>query len=209
MLTLYFCPGACSMAAHVALEEAGASYEKKSILIAKNEQRAESYLAINPRGQLPALVVDGKVITECVAVLTYIARAFPAAKLFPVGEVEQAQCIAAMAWIASQVDPLFRRAGRPERFVNDEAARPAVKAAAQAAYWAKCQEIDALLATKKWIAGDQYTVCDPYALVYYGWGFRFDFPMKELAGYTRLKDQLLQRPAVRRVLEEEKNPLLT
>ncbi|HUH85590.1 MAG TPA: glutathione S-transferase family protein [Stellaceae bacterium] len=207
MLTLYFCPGACSMAAHVALEETGAPYERKPILIARNKQRADAYLAINPRGQVPALVVDGKVITETVGVLTYVARAFPNAKLFPADDVGQAQCVATMAWIASQVDPLFR-AARPERFVADAAAQPAVKEAAQAAYWAKCQEIDTILGAGEWIAGNQYTACDPYALVYYGWGFRLGLPMQGLAAYTRHKDQLLSRPAVRRVLEREQHPLL-
>jgi len=207
-MTLYYCAGACSMAAHVALEEIGIPYEKKPILIAQNEQRGAAFLAVNPRGQVPALVVDGKLITEVPAVLTYLGRAFPNAKLFPSDEIEQAQCLATMCWIASQIDPLFRRAGRPERFVSDETARPAVKQSAEAAYWAKCQEIDALLSDREWIAGAQYTVCDPYALVYYGWGFRFGFAMKDLRAFTALKDRLLQRPAVRRALEDERHPLI-
>lgn len=208
MMTLYYCPGACSMAAHVVLEEIRVPYEKKPILIPQNEQRGETFLAVNPRGQVPALVVDGKVITETVAVLTYLGRAFPKAKLLPVGEVEQVQCLASLCWIASQIDPLFRRAARPERFVTDETARPAVKESAQVAYWAKCQEVDALLAGREWIVGNQYSVCDPYALVYYGWGFRFGLPMKDLAGYTRLKESLLKRPAVRKALEDERHPLI-
>ena len=207
-MTFYYGPGACSMAAHVALEETGAPYEKKPILIAQNEQRWDAFLAVNPRGQVPALVIDGRLIAETAAVLTYLGRAFPQAKLLPSDEVEQAKCLAIMCWIASQIDPLFRRAARPERFVSDEAAQPAVKQSAEAAYWAKCQEIDALLEGREWIAGTQYTVCDPYALVYYGWGFRFGFTMKDLRAYTGLKDRLLQRPAVRKVLEDERHPLI-
>jgi glutathione S-transferase len=141
------------MAAHVALQETGVRYEKKPVLVAQNEQCGEAYLGINPRGQVPALVVDGKVITESVAVLTYIGRAFPEAKLLPVDDVEQARCVATMSWIVSQIDPLFRRAARPERLVSDEAARPAVKEATQGAYWAKCQEINALVSANAWISG--------------------------------------------------------
>jgi glutathione S-transferase len=207
-MTFYYCPGACSMATHVALEEIGVPYEKKPILIAQSEQRGEAFLAVNPRGQVPALVVDGKLITETAAVLAYLGRAFPQAKLFPSDEIGQAQCLATLCWIASQIDPLFRRAARPERFVSDEAARPAVKQGAEAAYWAKCQEIDTLLAGREWMAGTQYTACDPYALVYYGWGFRFGFAMKDLPAFTGLKDRLLQRPAVRRALEDERHPLI-
>ena len=208
MITFYYCPGACSTAPHIVLEEIGARYEKKPILIAQNEQRGDAFLAVNPRGQVPALVVDGKLITETAAVLAYLGHAFPESKLLPNDPVEQAQCLATMCWIASQVDPLFRRAARPERFVADEASRPAVRESAQAAYWTKCGEIDALLDKTGWIAGDQYTVCDPYALVYYGWGLRLGLPMQELPSYTRLKDGLLKRPAVRRALEDERHPLI-
>ena len=72
---------------------------------------------------------------------------------------------------------MFRRLVRPERIVADEAAQSAVKEAATRAYWAKCQEIDALLTNKPWTMGTQYTVCNPYALVHYGWAARFGLPV--------------------------------
>jgi len=208
MLTFYYFPGACSMAVHVALEETGARYEARKVMLSEGEQRSAAYLAINPRAQVPALSVDGKVITECVAILVYLARTFPEARLLPDDDVDYARCLATMTWIACAVDPLFRRAARPERFVADESARPAVKRAAQEALWSKCQEIDALIGENEWIAGKQYTACDPYALVYYGFCLRLGLPMAELASYTRLKDQLLARPTARRVLERERHPLL-
>ena len=74
MLTLYFCPGACSTAAHIALEETGAPYQGTPVLIPKGEHQTEAYAAVNPRHQVPALSVDGKVITECVAILAYVAQ---------------------------------------------------------------------------------------------------------------------------------------
>ena len=78
MLTLYFSPGACSMASHIGLEESDAPYTEKPTLLGKQEQKAEAYLKINPRGKVPALEVDGRVITENTAILTYIARQYPA-----------------------------------------------------------------------------------------------------------------------------------
>jgi glutathione S-transferase len=57
--------------------------------------------------------------------------------------------------------------------------------------------------------GAQYTVCDPYALVYFGWGQRLDLPMAELSAYSAFKDRMLERPAVRTVLERELSPMLT
>jgi glutathione S-transferase len=74
MLTLYFSPGACSLASHIGLEETGAPYEAKPILLAKGQQRTEEYQKINPRGKVPALDVDGKVLVENTAILTYLCE---------------------------------------------------------------------------------------------------------------------------------------
>lgn len=208
MLTLYYCPGACSMASHIALEETGAAYERRPILLSKGEQKTDAYLKINPRGKVPALGVDGKVLTENVAILTYLARRFPEARLIPADPFEEARCLSTMAWLSNIVHPSFTHFNRPERFAAGEAAQGAVKESGRKAFWANCQEIDALLAGKQWIMGAQYTVCDPYALVFYGWGTRIELPMKELAAYTALKERMLQRSAVRNVLEREESALL-
>ncbi|HSE87766.1 MAG TPA: glutathione S-transferase N-terminal domain-containing protein, partial [Candidatus Binatia bacterium] len=93
MLTLYFSPGACSLASHIGLEETGAPYEAKPILLAKQQQRTEAYLKINPRGKVPALSVDGKILVENTAILTYLARRFPEKKLMPTDPGEEARCI--------------------------------------------------------------------------------------------------------------------
>ena len=77
MMTLYFSPGACSLASHIGLEETGAPYEAKPILLAKQQQKTEAYLKINPRGKVPALSIDGKILVENTAILTYLARRFP------------------------------------------------------------------------------------------------------------------------------------
>jgi glutathione S-transferase len=208
MLTLYYFPGACSMASHAALEEAGADYERVAVNLRGGEQNGEAFRKINARSQVPVLRTEDRVITENVAILTYVGRRFPQAGLLPSDPIDEARCLALMTWISCAVDPLFRRAARPERFVTDEAARPAVADAAKDAYWAKCREIDTHLQGKTWMMGDQFTVCDPYALVYYGWAPRFGLPVAELTAFTAMKDRLLERPAVRRVLEREENPLL-
>src|SRR5271157_3757143 len=83
MLTLYYSPGACSMAPHIALEEAGAPYTLQLVSIPKGEQQAAKYLNVNPRGKVPTLMTDEGVLTENVAILTYIARSSPHAKLLP------------------------------------------------------------------------------------------------------------------------------
>jgi glutathione S-transferase len=209
MLKLYFSPGACSMASHITLEEAGASYEPKPTLIPKGEHQSEAYLKVNPRGKVPALQLDdGQVITENTAILSYLGKQFPNAKLWPSDPVTEARAISTMAWFSNTVHPSFTHIMRPERFTTDPAGVDKVKEAGRNAFWTNCQEIDKMLAGKEWILGSQFSVCDPYALVFYGWGSRIELPMKELANYTAFKDRMLKRPAVRKVLEREQSPLL-
>ena len=80
-----------------------------------------------------------------------------------------------------------------------------MKETGRKSFWSNLQEIDSLLAGNDWIMGKQYTVADPYALVFYGWGVRAELPLRELANYTAWKDRMLKRPAVRKILESEQN----
>ncbi|HSQ04404.1 MAG TPA: glutathione S-transferase family protein [Burkholderiales bacterium] len=208
MLTLYFSPGACSMASHIGLEETGADYEEKPTLLAKGEQKTAAYLKINPRGKVPALSVDGRIITENTAILTYLARRFPNKKLLPADPVSEAHCIGAMAWFSNTVHPSYQRYMRPERFAEGEAACATVKQMGQKSFMENCAEIDSLLQGKTWMMGDQYTVADPYGLVFYGWGVRAGFPMKDLKYYTAWKDRMMERPAVMNILQSEQNVLV-
>src|SRR5579863_3039049 len=94
MLTLYFAPGTSSMAPHIALHETGAHFRGCPLSFAKGDQRQDSYLALNPEGKVPTLVVDGRPLTEVAAILYYIARSFPAADLLPLNDPEgEAQVI--------------------------------------------------------------------------------------------------------------------
>ncbi len=109
MLTLYFAPGASSMAPHIALHEIGAPFDAKAISFARKENRTPAYLALNPEGKVPTLVIDGRPLSEVAAILFYLARRFPAAGLLPAGDVEaEAQVISWMSFIAATVHPARR-----------------------------------------------------------------------------------------------------
>ena len=205
MLTLYFSPGACSLASHIGLEETGTPYEAKPILLAKGQQRTEEYQKINPRGKVPALSVDGKVLVENTAILTYLGRRFPEKKLMPTDPAEEARGIATMCWFSSIVHPSFQRVNRPERFADSEVAHAAVKENGRKSFWANCQEIDSMFQGKDWIMGSEYTLVDPYALVFYGWGVRGGFPMKELSAYTAWQERMMKRPTVKKTVDAEQN----
>lgn len=208
MLMLFYSPGACSMASHIGLEECGAQFELKPVALAKGEQRSPDYLKINPRGKVPALrLEDGSVLTENTAILSYLGLRFPEKGLLPKDAAAAARCISMMAWLSNTVHPAFTHIFRPERFCEEEAAQGAVKAAGKKNFWAALQEIDGIVAGKTWMQGDAFTACDPYALVFYGWGKRIELPVKDLANYTAWKHRMLERPAVRKVLEKEQNIL--
>ncbi|MEG1030187.1 MAG: glutathione S-transferase N-terminal domain-containing protein, partial [Brevundimonas sp.] len=106
MLKLYYSPGACAMASHIALEEAGADYELQKIDLKKGEQRTPEYLAVNPAGSTPAMATEQGVITQNVAILAYVAQTHPQAKLAPLGDAYAfARMQAFNAWLASSLHP--------------------------------------------------------------------------------------------------------
>jgi glutathione S-transferase len=201
MLTLYFTPGACSLAAHIVLEESGQKYEKQLVDLAKGEQRTETYLKINPQGRVPVLRLDnGEPLTENTAILPYLGKRFG---LWPTEPLAEAKALALIGFFATSVHPAHAHIGRPERYATDPAAFPTITEVGRKTFYGHLQQMDGMLAGLDWFGG-QYSVLDPYALVFYAWGFRRELPMRELENYTAFKDRMLQRPAVRRVAEEEK-----
>ncbi len=201
MLTLYFTPGACSLAAHIVLEESGQKYEKQIVDTAKGEQRSESYLKINPQGRVPALRLDnGEALTENTAILPFLGKRFG---LWPSEPMAEAKALSLIGFFAASVHPAHAHIGRPERYATDPAAFPTIKEAGLKAFHGYLKQIDGMLAGREWFS-DHYSVLDAYGLVFYAWGFRRELPMQELRNYSAWKDRMLQRPAVRRVVEEEK-----
>ena len=203
MMTLYFSPGACSLASHIGLEETGAPYELKPVLLAKGQQRTEEYLKINPRGKVPALSIDGKVLVENTAILTYLARRYPEKGLLPADPAEEARCIGTMCWLSSIVHPSYQRCHRPERFADSEAAHAAVKENGKKLFWANLQEIDSMIQGNDWVMGRDFTAVDGYALVFYGWADRSGFPVKDLKAYTAWRERMMNRPTVKKSVEDE------
>src|SRR5256885_13057515 len=106
MLTLYFAPGASSMAAHIALHEIGEPFEARPMSFKQNDMRAAEFLKINPAGKVPTLLIDGRVLTEVAGILFYLARRFPEAQLLPSGDIEaEAHVVSWMSFIASTLHP--------------------------------------------------------------------------------------------------------
>jgi glutathione S-transferase len=200
---LYFAPGACSLASHIALEESGLPYETQKLNLMEGDQRKPEYLRLNPRGRVPTLVTDGQVLTENVGILTYIAGGYPKAGQWPKDTFHQAMAVSTMAWLSNTVHPAFGHLFRAERYVDGDEAREAVKAKAKVMYQEYLREIDRLLEGRKWAVGNHYTVVDGYLVVFYRWGNRNQMPVHELKNYSALMDRVLARPAVKKVMADE------
>jgi glutathione S-transferase len=201
MLRLYYAPGACSMAAHIVLEEAGEPYEAKRVDLAKGEQRSPAYLKINPQARVPALQLEsGETVAENTAILPFLGRRFG---LWPREPMAEVRALSTIGFFAASVHPAHSHISRPERYASDSAHHPNIQETGRKAFHDYLKQIDARLAGRQWL-GEEYSVLDPYAFVFYAWGVRRELPMAELRGYAAFKDRMLARPAVGRVVEEEK-----
>jgi glutathione S-transferase len=184
MLTLYFAPGASSMAPHIALFEVGSPFEGRPLSFRKGENKTPEYLAINPLGQAPTLVIDGRPLTEVAGILFYLAKAFPQAGLLPGDTEEQAQVISWMSFIAATVHPARRQGLEHARKIYAQA--------------------DARLGPRDWTVGEHYSIADIHLFRLF-WRFRGSLkpPAEEFPNLMRLHDRVLARPAVQRTLEVE------
>ena len=200
MLTLCYCPGACSMASHIVLEESGEKYNGRKVDLGKGEQRSAEYLKINPHGRVPALGLDGgDFISENTAILPFLGKRFG---LWASDPVQEAKMMSFIGWVASTVHPAQAHIGRPERYASDPATHDNIKATGKKVFHDCLKEIDGMYAGKDYLF-DKFSVADPYAFVLYTWGVRRELPMQEMKNYTAFKDRMLQRPAVQRVVQDE------
>ena len=200
MLTLYYAPGACSLAAHVVLEECGEKYEPKRMDLTKGEQKTPEYLKIHPLGRVPALKLDDDApLAENTAILPYLGKRFG---LWPTDPLKETRALSVIGFFAASVHPAHAHISRPERYTEDKSAFPGLQAMGRKTFLEYLKQIDAMYAGREWLS-DRYSVLDPYAFVFYVWGVRRELPVSELKNYTALKDRMLQRPAVQRVLADE------
>ena len=200
MLSLFYAPGACSMAAHIVMEESGEAYQPERMDLAKGDQKTAAYLKIHPLGRVPALALDdGSHLTENTAILPYLGQRFG---LWPSEPLAQARALSVIGFFATNVHPAFAHIRRPERYTEEASAHAGLQAVGQRMFLSHLQQIDALYADCEWLSGT-YSVLDPYAWVFYVWGQRIGLPMSGLKNFTALKDRMLQRAAVQRVMADE------
>jgi glutathione S-transferase len=171
MIELYFAPGACSFVPHVALEAARAPFEPKLVKLHKGEQKTPEYLALNPDGQVPVLVVDARPLTQIVAICEYLDRSFPDAGLLPKDAWARAQAMSQLAWMNNTVHPTFTHFFRPEKFAASEDGRADIKQQAVAEFRRCLERIQGWIAkASPYWHGSRISFHDAYAFVFLRWG---------------------------------------
>ncbi len=204
MIKLYYSPGACSLAPHIVLEELGIAYEPVLVSIADGDHKRPDFLRINPKGKVPALNVDGKVLTENVAILTYLGGGYAERGLWPKETWKQAEALSLMTWLSSTVHIAAAGIFRAERFSKDPAAKDGIVATAKESLLKHYAEIDAMLVGRSFAMGGQYGVCDAYLLVFYRWGNRLGIDMKsQYPTWAKHAQRVFSRSTVKRVFEDE------
>ena len=163
-LNLFIGPiGACSLASHIALEEAGADYKVTRLDFAKNEQRSADYLKVNPKARVPALVTDRGIITENPAILLYIAQTHPMAKLAPLDDpFALGQIQALNSYLCSTVHPAHAHRIRGYRWSNDAAVIEALKVKVPQNMTDCFAVIENDYFKGPWVMGESFSIADIY-----------------------------------------------
>jgi glutathione S-transferase len=207
MIKLFYTSHTCALASHIALEEAGADYELARIDFASNDQRKPEYLAINPKGRVPALVTDRGVLTETPAILAFIAQSFPQAALAPLDDhFSFARIQAFNNYLCATVHVAHSHRMRGTRWADDASAIIAMQRKVPQSVTECFHLIERDMLRGPWVMGDAYTICDAYLFTLAQW---LEADGVDLAGLPRVSEhrhRVSQRPATQRAIAAELGP---
>lgn len=201
MLTFYYAPQSCALATHIVLEQVGADYEAVRLDFKAAQQRSPDYLAINPKGRVPAIVTECGVLTETPALLLYLAQLHPEAGLAPLDDpFALAELQAVNAWFCSTVHVAHAHRPRAYRWADDPAAQAAMQAKVPHNMGECFDWIESGILRGPWVMGERFSIADPYLYTLSGWlaGDGVD-----IARYPRVaahRARVEAMPAVQRVL---------
>jgi glutathione S-transferase len=170
MFTLYYAPHTCSLASHIALEDAGARYELRRIDFASAEQQSSGYLAVNAKARVPALTTPRGILTETPAMLAFIAQSFPEARLAPVDDpFAFAEVQAFNSYLCSTLHVAHAHRMRGYRWADDPAAIIAMQRKVPQSVGACFDLIERRMLKGPWVMGQVYTIADPYLFTLAQW----------------------------------------
>ncbi len=214
MLKLYYAPGACSFIPHVALEmimaATGDAFDTQIVKLHKGEHQAPEYLALNPEGQVPVLIVDGKPLTQVIAICDYLNRRYPALGLMPANPAVQSEALSLLAWMNNTVHPTFTHVFLPNKFTDDDAAKAEVKRYNLLKYRGLLKRLSGLVEkANPYLFGANVSVLDIYAVLFLRWGGLAGVNPADYPEYKAYVDRIGALPAVVSALERERMTLHT
>jgi glutathione S-transferase len=204
MFRLYYAPGTCALATHIALEEAGAPYEAVPVDFGSQAQRSPEYLAINPKGRVPALVTESGTLTETPGLLLFVAQRFPKAELAPLSDpFALAQLQEFNSYLCSTVHVAHAHGRRGARWAEDAVAIEAMKRKVPTTMTECFELIERKLLKGPWVMGEQYTLCDPYLFTIGTWIEGDGVDTTKLPRVMEHRKLMLARPAVQKAVAAE------
>jgi glutathione S-transferase len=200
-MKLYYSPGACSLADHIALQWIGQPYE--AIRVSREERKTPAYLKINPAGAVPAFEQDGWVLTQNAAILNYLADSFPQAGLGGDGTPKgRAEVNKWLALVNSDIHPAFHPLFGSTAYLGDETLNDKSKDVARTKLRGLFERVDAQLAGKDWISGNR-SIADPYLYVVSRWAKAQGIDLTGLDNLVRFVARMEADSAVQKVLKDE------
>lgn len=204
MLQLYYAPGTCALATHIALEEAGAACEAVRVDFGSQAQRSPEYLAINPKGRVPALVTEQGTLTETPGLLLFVAQRFPAAELAPLADpFALAQVQEFNSYLCATVHVAHAHGRRGTRWADGAEAIDAMKRKVPATMMECAELIEGKFLKGPWVMGERYTICDPYLLTIGSWLEGDGVDTGKLPKILEHRRRMLARPAVQKAVSAE------
>jgi glutathione S-transferase len=207
--TLYFSPGTCAFVPHALLEIADAQFDTVLVKLHKGEHNKPDFMALNPRGQVPVLVMNSFVLTQLLAIVLYLDTQFPQASLLPHDPRQRAKAMETLAWMNNTVHPTFSHIFLPHKFASDEATQSQIKAHALRQYRSQLQELEATVELSErqgyaWLAGEHVGPLDAYALTLLRWGTLAQMDPEDFPVLWKFVQRVATHPKIARALARER-----
>lgn len=198
-MKLFYKPGACSLASHITLRESGKDFTLEGVdLMKKRLENGDDFFAVNPKGQVPALLLDdGTLLTEGVAIMQYLADSVPDRQLLaPVSSISRYKSLEWLNYIATELHKGFTPLFRPD---PPEEYKPTVRALLEK----KMQYVDAALKEGQWICGSRFTIADAYLFTVLRWAYAVKLNMDGVDHIAAYMKRMTERPGVAAALKAE------
>ena len=201
MHRFFYAPMTCALASHIVLEHLQTPHEAVRFDFKAQQQRTPEYLAINPKGRVPALVTERGVLTETPAILLYLAQTHPQAGLAPLDDpFALAELQAVTSWLCSTVHIAHAHRPRAYRWADDEAAQKSMQAKV-AQNMAECFDwVESTVLRGPWVMGERFTVADPYLFTLTNWLPGEGVPIERFPRVAEHHRRMRELPAVQRAL---------